>query len=77
MGRQNILNWRTSYEKIKEEPASIALPATSIQHEYSDNVDYNNCEYFLLIDKGYWAAYASQINNNYTFSFKYHSLHIL
>jgi hypothetical protein len=49
-----------------------------MQHKwYGDNVDDNTDDCFFLINKYYWTVYALQTNNDYTFSFKYHNLHIL
>jgi hypothetical protein len=66
--------WKTNHWDIKGMPASIALLASPLLHKYySDNVDDNTYDCFLLINKSYWTMYALQTNNNYTFSFEYHN----
>jgi hypothetical protein len=49
------------------------LHSTNNSYKVNDNTD----DHFTLINKSYLTAHALQTNNNYTFSYEYHNLHIL
>jgi hypothetical protein len=68
--------WTTNHGKIREIRASLAFLALPMQH--NDNVNDKLMITFLSLTKCYRIVYyALQTNNNYTFSFEYHNLHIL
>jgi hypothetical protein len=61
------------WKNKKKISASLSLLASPMQHkQYSDNVNDNSDNYFLLVNKSYWSACASQ-TDSYIFSSEYHN----
>jgi hypothetical protein len=62
------LNQITSEQQITENKQNTCFPNTS---------SLANAAQTIQFDRSYWTVYVLQTDNNYTFSFEYHNLHIL